>query len=71
MNKCSNDGQNFMKGDFWYYEYPGSIEVILPVESVSKHKNSTGATFIRIPRRQLESSLQRMNASRRKRAKRP
>jgi len=66
-DKCSREPQDFLNGDFWYYENPGSILLIIPREAFEKHKNGLGSTHIRIPRSLLEASLKRMNASRRKR----
>lgn len=59
-NKCSNGPQQISE-EAWYYEYPSHIEVLFA--SVGKPV----AAIIRIPRRKLEASLKRMNASRRKR----
>ena len=57
-NKCSLDPQNVNKA-VWYYEYPSKIEVHI--------QRNCCHTVTLIPRRKLEASLKRMNASRRKR----
>jgi hypothetical protein len=58
----SNDSQQLANGDFWYYESPGHIEIIVTRSAFEKHLNSAGGTFVRISRRKLNASLKRMNA---------
>lgn len=57
-NKCSLEPQK-VNEDVWYYEYPTNIELRVHRAGV--------LTVVLIPRRKLEASLKRMNASRRKR----
>jgi len=57
-NECSLEPQHIHK-DAWYYEFPTTIELHV--------QRGNLMTVILIPRRKLEASLKRMNASRRKR----
>jgi len=57
-NMCSLKPHSVNK-DVWYYEFPTTIEVHVQRGNLQ--------TVILIPRRKLEASLKRMNASRRKR----
>jgi hypothetical protein len=63
-NKCSNDSQNINKG-MWYYEQPGSIELVISRQWFEDNTSHQGV-IVRVSRRKLENSLKRMNASKRK-----
>lgn len=69
-NKCSREAQRVVKEGVWYYENPGSIDLVVRkkwFDEKSDEKSHYSGAIIRISRRKLEASLKRMNASRRKR----
>ena len=56
---ASLDPQQLHGGKAWYYEYPGSIEIIVPKDAPNLGI-SDGTKAIRIPARMLLKSLERM-----------
>lgn len=58
--------QNVMGGKAWYYETRESIEVIVPPDS-ALNIGGNDTRVVRIPRRMLEKSLQRMRPKRMRR----
>ena len=66
VNKCSREAQRVIRGGIWYYESPGSIEMVIN-KSWFLQSASTQGIIVKISRRKLAASLKRMNASRRKR----
>lgn len=61
--KIDGKPKDVMGGKAWYYEYPGSIEIVIPADF--PEFECTGGRFVKITRRMLEKSLARMKASRR------
>ena len=64
-NKCSRNSQKITKG-IWYYENPGSIDLVLNRKWLLENMTHQGL-IVRVSRRKLKASLQRMEASLRKR----
>jgi hypothetical protein len=58
-NKPSREPQQLHGGLAWYYEYPGSIEVIVP-KTAPMLGSSENCHYVRIPLRMLRKSLSRM-----------
>ena len=68
--KCSDEPQMLKEPgevEWWYYESPGSIEIFVDAGNVRDCAARQIGLRFRIPRRLLNGSLKRMNASRRKR----
>lgn len=64
-NRCKPTAVKVNAG-IWYYENPGSIDLVINrkwFEGAATHQG----IIVKISRRKLQSSLSRMNASRRKR----
>jgi hypothetical protein len=60
---ASREPQQIMGGKAWYYEYPGSIEIIVPNDP-ALGMGSGGIRRVQISRRLLEKSLRRMRTKR-------
>jgi hypothetical protein len=64
-NQCKSDSVQINDG-VWYYESPGAIELVINrrwFEAATDHNG----VIIKISRRKLAESIERMNKSRRKR----
>ncbi len=63
-SKCSNDSQKITPG-IWYYENPGSIDLVINRKWFETHADYQGL-IVKISRRKLAASVERMTASLRK-----
>lgn len=59
--------QNVMGGKAWYYENPGSIDIVIPNDPALSTSGDRDIRVVRISRRSLEKSLRRMQSTRRAR----
>lgn len=64
-NRCKSDSVRINDG-MWYYEAPGAIELVINRRWFEQNADHNGV-IVRISRRKLAASIERMNASRRRR----